>query len=178
MNTLKFSRFVSVACMAALSMVLCANDAQARTRKSTHTGPKGTAQSQVDRSPGNVKKSSTFTGQNGQTTTHEANRTTDLKTGSVNASASTTLPDGRTASRSLQSERTDTGRSTTGTATGFNGKTATIDSTTTRTDSGHNRQTTVTGPNGGKQVTTVDVTRQDGTTTRTVDRAVTPPSKP
>jgi hypothetical protein len=178
MTISKFSRYVSVVCVAALSTTLLANDAEARTRKSTHTGPRGTTQSEVDRTPGNVKKSSTFTNQNGKTTTHAANRTTDAKTGSATASASTTLPDGRTASRTLQSERTDTGRSTTGTATGFNGKTATIDSTTTRTDSGHERQTTVTGPKGGTEVTNVEVSRKDGATTKTVSRTVTPPSKP
>jgi hypothetical protein len=178
MKSFLLSRGLKLFYATAILTVLLAPEAQARTRKSSHSGPRGTRESQVDRTPGSVNKSSTFTNNQGQTTAHTATRTADPKSGTVSASASTTLPDGRTASRTLESQRTETGRTTTGTATGFNGKTATIDSTTTRTGSDYNRDTTVTGPNGGKKETTVDVARQDGTTTRTVTRTATPAPKP
>lgn len=95
--------------------------------------------------------------------------------GSVNASGSVTRPDGRTASRSFSTQKTDTGRVTSARATGFNGKTATYDASRMRTANGFERQVNATGPNGATASKHVSVAREGDTVTRTVTRTSTPP---
>lgn len=95
--------------------------------------------------------------------------------GSFNASGSVTRPDGRTASRSIASQKTDTGRTTSARATGFNGKTAAYDSTRVRTENGFERQMNATGPNGATAAKHVSVAKEGDTVTRSVTRTTTPP---
>ena len=96
--------------------------------------------------------------------------------GNFSASASTTLPGGRTAGRSVTSQKTDTGRATNAQATGFNGKTATYSSTRTDNANGYTREISAAGPNGATAAKQVTVAKQDdGTVTRTVSTTATPP---
>lgn len=115
-------------------------------------------------------RSTTVYGARGGTFQRQVNHTP----GNFSASGSARLADGRSASRSFTTQRTDTGRTTGGRVTGFNGKTGTYDSTRTRTDTGYTRQVNVAGPNGGTGSKKVDVSRQNGTVTRTVAATHTP----
>jgi hypothetical protein len=152
--------------------------AQARERSTQTTGPRGgTLDTQVTRTPGNFAKASTYTSPSGKVSTRNAARTYNPATGAASGSASTTLANGKTASSSFSSVKTDTGRSTTGQATGFNGQTSTYDSTKTNTANGFTRVATLTGPNGGTITKDVDVTKQDGSVTRTATVTKTPPPK-
>jgi hypothetical protein len=90
----------------------------------------------------------------------------------VNESAQ--LPNGKTATRTLTTEKTDTGRTTTAQATGFNGKTATFNSTRTNTAEGYTRQVTATGSNGASLSKQIDVSRENGTVSRNVTETITP----
>lgn len=134
--------FVSLASATALLAVAFALpvDVLARGRSTTVHGARGgTFQRQVNHTPGNLS-----------------------------ASGAARLADGRSASRSFATQRTETGRSTSGRVTGFNGKTGSYDSTRTRTDTGYTRQVNLAGPNGATGSKQVDVSRQNGTVTRTV----------
>ncbi|ACB75586.1 hypothetical protein [Opitutus terrae] len=95
--------------------------------------------------------------------------------GRLNASGAVTRPDGRTASRSFSTQKTNAGRVTSARATGFNGKTATYDSSRVRTANGYERQATATGPNGATASKHVSVAREGDTVTRTVTHTNTPP---
>lgn len=141
---------------------------QARTRTARAQGPQGSAERQTVRQNGDVSRTTNWTNAQGQTGTHTDQRAIDPVTRSATIGASTTLPDGRSASRHLDRVKTETGRSATGTLTGFNGNSGTINSTTTRTENGFTRDTVVTGANGKTATTEADFTRQDGTATRVV----------
>lgn len=169
-NPSSFSRLLAATALVAV-LSLTAQDAQARTRNVNTTGARGgTATRQVDRASGSVSRSSSATSADGTTASHQYQRSVDAATGDVSTSASTTLPDGRTASRSLNSTKTDTGRTTTAQATGPNGQTATLNSTTTKTDTGYVRETTATAPDGSSVSTQATVSKEGNTTTRTVSR--------
>lgn len=145
MNKNSFVSLTSAAALLAVAFALPV-DVQARSRSTTVQGARGgTFQRQVNHTPGNFS-----------------------------ASGSARLADGRSASRSFSSQKTDTGRTTSARATGPNGKTASYDSTRVRTDTGYTRQVNVAGPNGGTGSKQVDVSRQNGTVTRTVNAAHTP----
>jgi hypothetical protein len=141
------NRFLAATAVAFIALgSLLPVEAQARSRSTTITGARGTVYNrQVNKTPGKVS-----------------------------AAESVTLPNGQTASRSVNSQKTDTGRTTSAQATGLNGQTATYDSTRTKTDTGYNREATVTGPQGASATKQVDVTKQDGTITRTVTSTTTP----
>lgn len=94
--------------------------------------------------------------------------------GHYSTNRSATLPDGRTASRSFDTQRTDTGRTTTARATSLQGQTATYDSSRTRTDTGYVRDVAITGPDGGNATKQVNVSKHGGTVTRTVSTSATP----
>jgi hypothetical protein len=94
--------------------------------------------------------------------------------GNFSASKSATLPNGKSASRNVTSQRIDTGRTTRAEATGFNGQSATYNSTTTRTETGFTRQANATGPQGGTASKQVTVVNENGVVNRTVTTAVTP----
>lgn len=141
-------RILATTALALAALSLVPADAHARGRStSVHGARGGYYQRQVSRTPGHLS-----------------------------ASRSATLPDGRTAGRSVDSQRTDTGRTTSARATGFDGRTATYDATRTRTDTGYQRQVNATGPNGATASKQVDVSNQNGTVTRTVTRTATPPT--
>lgn len=141
------ARFLATAAVALVALSLAPLEAQARGRATVVHGARGrTYERQVHRSPG-----------------------------SFSASESVTLRNGKTATRSINRQRTDTGSTTSASATGFNGRTRTYDSTTTRTDSGRVREATATGPNGGTVAKDVVVTNQDGVHTRSVTVTRTPP---
>lgn len=124
--------------------------ALARTRSTHATGSKGgTYQREVKKSPGSYASSSTAT-----------------------------LPNGKTATGSLTSEKTDTGRTTSAQRTDFNGKTSSYDSTRTKTDTGYVRQAEADGKNGGTASKNVVVSKQGNTVTRTATTQVTPPPAP
>jgi hypothetical protein len=96
--------------------------------------------------------------------------------GNFSASASTTLPGGQTAGRSVTSQKTDTGRTTSARATGFGGRTATYHSTRTDVENGFTRDVSASGPLGASVAKQVAVSKQDdGTVTRTVSTTATPP---
>jgi hypothetical protein len=118
--------------------------------------------------------SATRTGRNGGVYTRQVSQTP----GHFSASGSATLPNGKSASRSFASQATETGRTTSATATGFNGKTATCGSTSTQTETGHTRSAQAVGPNGGTASKEINVSKENGVTTRTVTTATTPPAKP
>lgn len=144
----KLHRTFSAAGLAAAAFLTLATLSAARTRSTTVFGPRGGVyQRQVSHTPGHLS-----------------------------ASGSATLPNGKTATRNVTSDRTDTGRTTSAQVTGFNGKTATYNSTRTNTANGYTRQATATGPNGGAATKTVDVSQQNGTITRSVTTTVTPPT--
>jgi hypothetical protein len=94
--------------------------------------------------------------------------------GNLSASESVTLPNGKSANRSVTSQRTDTGRTTSAQATRLNGQSATYASTATRTDTGFTRQATATGANGGTVSKQVTVSNQEGVVSRTVTTDVVP----
>ena len=166
MNQSALSRLAFAALALALAGSL--SPLQARTRTTRAPGPQGSAERQTVRQQGDVSRTTTWTNAQGQTGTHTYQRDVDSVTRSAAIDASTTLPDGRSASRHLDSVKTETGRSATGTLTGFNGNSGTINSTTTRTENGFTRDTVVTGANGRTATTEVDFARQDGTATRVV----------
>jgi hypothetical protein len=120
--------------------------ASARGHRTTIIGPRGTYQRQVGQTPGHYTSSRTVTNASGQTAT-----------------------------RRFDTQKTDTGRTTTAQATGFNGQSASYTSTRTRTDNGYTRQVNATGPAGGTATKQISVSRQDGTVTRTTSTSVTPP---
>jgi hypothetical protein len=95
--------------------------------------------------------------------------------GRFTASQSATLPNGKAASRSLSTQKTDTGRTTSAQAVGFNGKSATYDSTRNRTETGYTRNATAVGPNGATASKQVNVSTQDGNVSRTVTTTKMPP---
>jgi hypothetical protein len=178
-NKMSFPSLATTALALIAFSLLSPVAAEARERSSQTTGPRGgTLDRDVDRTAGEVDKSATYTSPSGKVSTRNATRTTDRATGKVTGSATTTLANGKTASSSFTSVKTDTGRSTTAQATGFNGKTSTYDSTKTKTADGFTRVATATGPNGGTVTKDVDVSKQDGTVTRTATITKTPPSKP
>lgn len=148
MKTNSLHRLVSASALAlAVGFALTPCDAHARSRSTKAQGPRGgTAQRDVTRTPGNLA-----------------------------VAGSATLPNGKTATRTLNSQKTETGRATSVRATGFNGATATYDSATTKTNTGFNRTATATGPQGATATKEVSVTTQGGTTTRTVTTTATPP---
>lgn len=88
--------------------------------------------------------------------------------GNVSAASSATLPNGKTATRTLASGKTETGHTTSARVTGFNGKTATFDSTATKTDTGYTRQASSGGPDGATATKHVNVSRENGIVARTV----------
>ena len=154
-------------------------DALARERSTHAAGPRnGTVDREVTRKPGKVDKSTTFTSPKGKVSTRESTRSKDSETGTVTGASSTNLANGKTASSSFTSEKTDTGRTTTGEHTGFNGKTSTYDSTRTNTDNGFTRDVTKTGPNGGTLEKDITVSKEGNTVTRTETTTKTPPPTP
>ena len=94
--------------------------------------------------------------------------------GHYNSTEKATRANGKTATRTIDSQRTDTGRTTQGAVSGFNGKTATYDSTRTKTENGFTREVEATGPNGRTATKDITVAKEGDTTTRTVTRDVTP----
>lgn len=95
--------------------------------------------------------------------------------GSFGYSDSFTRPNGQTASRSMNTQVTDTGRATHAQATGYNGRTATYNSTRVDNPDGYTRQVDKAGPNGGTLSKQVVVTDTNGTVTRSVTTTKTPP---
>lgn len=140
-------RFVAFSSLAlALGVALLPATAQARGPEKALKRPHaGTYEKQVTKTPGHT------------TSTEKATRA-----------------NGKTATRTIDSQRTDTGRTTHGETTGFNGKTATYDSTRTKTENGFTREVEATGPNGRTATKDITVTKEGNTTTRTVTRDVTP----
>lgn len=146
LHSLKCSFTAMAAALVAIGC-LTPVEAHARGRSKTVEGPRGGVyQRQISRTPGNLQ-----------------------------ASGSATLPNGKSATRSLSRQKTDTGRTTSARAAGFNGKSATYDSTTTRTDTGHTRQVNATGPTGATAAKQINVSKQDGVVTRSVEKTVTRP---
>src|SRR6185312_587460 len=137
------SRFPTIAAAAFAVVIfgsLAPTGAFARQHSGRFSGARnGTLDREVTRSPGHVEKTSTYTSPKGKVSTRDASRTTDPTTGNITGSSHTTLADGKTASSTMSSEKTATGRTTTGERTGFNGKTSTYDSTKTKTDDGFTR---------------------------------------
>jgi len=174
------SSFVPVFVFAAATFIsLLPVDALARERSTHGTGPRnGTVDREVTRKPGKVDKSTTYTSPKGKISTRESERSKDAATGTGTGSSSTNLANGKTASSSFTSEKTDTGRTTTGERTGFNGKTSTYDSTRTNTDNGFTRDVTKTGPNGGALEKDITVSKEGNTVTRTETTTKTPPPTP
>ncbi len=117
-------------------------------------------------------RSTTVNGSRGGTYNRQVNKSK----GNVSASATATTPNGKTATSSLTSQKTETGRTTSAQATGFNGKTATYDSTRTKTENGYTREASAEGPNGGTVEKQVNVAKENGTVTRTVNTVKTPPT--
>ncbi len=151
-------------------------DGLARERSGRFTGARnGTVDRNVTRTPGKVDTSTTYTSPKGKVSTREATRTRDAATGTINGSSQTTLANGKTASGEFTSEKTDTGRTTTGDRTGFNGKTSTYESTRTNNDNGFTRDVTRTGPNGGTLEKDITVSKDGNTVTRTETTTKTPP---
>lgn len=149
-------------------------EALARTRSHTVVGNRGTGTREVSRHGADLSRSTTVTANNGKAWNHTYDRDVNRAEGTLDVSSSTTRPDGSTATRTLQRERTEGSRTVTGQATGFNGKTATLDSETVKTDTGFDRQTTVVGPQGKTKETHVVVTRDGNSTTRTATHTKSP----
>jgi hypothetical protein len=149
MQTITFTRILTMAAAAVVVFTsLCPVEACARGGSRTVTGSRGGVRhQQVSHTPGKFS-----------------------------ASGSASLPNGKTASRSVVSQQTDMGRTTSAQRTGFNGKTATYDSNRTKTDSGYTRQIHASGKNGSTATKQVDVSKQDGTITRSVVTTTTPPT--
>ena len=97
--------------------------------------------------------------------------------GSFSASGSATLPNGKNASRSMSTQRTTTGRTTTAQATGFNGKTASYQSTRTDTETGYVREASAIRPRGTTAAKQIVVSNHDGTVSRSVHRTRTLPKR-
>jgi hypothetical protein len=148
MKNRTLNRLITVAAVAVVAFgALSPIEAQARGRsKTVHGARGGSYQRQVNHMPGHLT-----------------------------ASKSATLPNGKTASRSLSTQKTDTGRSTSAQAIGFNGKSATYESTRSRTENGYTRHATAVGPNGATASKQVNVSSQDGNVSRTVTTTKTPP---
>jgi hypothetical protein len=174
------SRFPTIAaalCASAIFGLLTPTHSFARQHSGRFSGGRnGTLNREVKRSPGHVEKNSTYTSPKGKVSTRETTRTTDPTTGNITGSSHTTLANGKTASSSMSSQKTDTGRTTTGERTGVNGMPSTYNSTKTKTDDGFTRDVTKTGPNGGTSQKDITVSKQDGTVDRTVTTTKTPPS--
>lgn len=149
-------------------------EAMARTHSHVVVGNRGTATREVSRHGSDLRRSTTVTGSNGKTWSHAYDRDANRAAGTLDVSSSTTRPDGSSASRTLQRQRTDGSRTVTGQATGFNGKTATLNSETVKTETGFDRETTVVGTQGNTKETHVVVAKDGHTTTRTTTRTKTP----
>ena len=170
---------VASACAFATLALVQPSTLSAREHTGETTDDRGaTLDRDVQRDDGTVEKTAKYTSPSGQVSTRTATRTLDKSTGTVTGSAKTTLANGKTASSNFTSVKTDTGRTTTGQITGFNGKVSNYQSTTTRTANGFKREAVTTGPNGGTVTKDVDVTHEDGTTTRTATVTANPPAKP
>lgn len=172
----RFSTIAAAFCASAIFGLLTPTHSFARQHSGRFSGNRnGTLHREVKRSPGHVEKTSTYTSPKGKVSTRESIRATDPTTGNITGSSHTTLANGKTASSSLSSQKTDTGRTTTGERTGFNGKTSTYNSTKTKTADGFTRDLTKTGPNGGTLQKDITVSKQGGTVDRTVTTTKTPP---
>ena len=178
-TTTRFSLLTTAAFALVAFGTLAPVDALARQHSGRFSGARdGTVDRQVTRTPDHVDKSTTYTSPTGKVSTRESTRVTDPATGNVTGSSHTTLADGKTASSTLTSDKTATGRTTTVDRTGFNGKTSTDVTTQTKTADGFTRDSTKTGPNGGTVEKDVTVTKQGDTTNRTVTTTKTPPPTP
>jgi len=158
---------------------LCPANGSARERSGHANAPRnGTVDREVTRTPGKVDRSTTYTSPQGKVSTRESTRTKDAATGTINGSSSTTLANGKTADSRFTSEKTDTGRTTTGERTGFNGKTSGYSSTRTNTTDGFTREVTKTGPKGATLEKDIAVTKDGNTVTRTETTTKTPAPTP
>ncbi|WP_414662573.1 hypothetical protein [Horticoccus sp. 23ND18S-11] len=177
MKTTALASCVSKLALALLGLAtVAAAPLHARGRNVAGNGPKGgTYQREIERSAGTVTKNATATNAAGQTVTRNQTRTVDRAEGTVTGSATTTLPGGKTATSTVQSEKTETGRTTTAQATGPNGGTATYESTSTRTETGFTREAVAAGPKGGSATKDVTVSKEAGVIKRTVAGTKTPP---
>ena len=126
---MKFSRYILA--LAALT-VLATLPAQARNLTRSASGPRGHAQSQINRTHGASTRTTTWTDNAGASGSHTATRTVDATTQTLTKESGTTLRDGRTTSRQATTTRTESGVDRTVTATGPNGTTVSREASVTR----------------------------------------------
>ena len=126
---MKFSRYILA--LAALT-VLATLPAQARNLTRSASGPRGHAQSQINRTHGASTRTTTWTDNAGASGSHTATRTVDASTHTLTKESGTTLRDGRTTSRQATTTRTESGVDRTVTATGPNGTTVSREASVTR----------------------------------------------
>ena len=126
---MKFSRYILA--LAALT-VLATLPAQARNLTRSASGPRGHAQSQINRTHGASTRTTTWTDNAGASGSHTATRTVDASTHTLTKESGTTLRDGRTTSRQATTTRTESGVDRTVTATGPNGTTVRREASVTR----------------------------------------------
>jgi hypothetical protein len=126
---MKFSRYILA--LAALT-VLATLPAQARNLTRSASGPRGHAQSQINRTHGASTRTTTWTDNAGASGSHTATRTVDATTQTLTKESGTTLRDGRTTSRQATTTRTESGVDRTVTATGPNGTTVSREVSVTR----------------------------------------------
>jgi hypothetical protein len=165
-----FSSKFALTALVAGALIISANSAFAaakthiRTRTGTYqnsNGKSGTFTDTTTHSPGETQRQDSWTNQDGKTGTHESTRTWDKTTGTGTVSSSTTLPDGKTSSRTGTIAKTgDNTYESKGTVTTPNGKVATYDAVTTKTATGRTTQDTITGPNGKQTTVNSTVTKE------------------
>jgi len=161
-----------------LPSVLLAGQPRVKSRTGTYqssNGNSGTFKTSTTSGPGSRQSSTIWTNQNGQSGDHASSSNWNKSTDSGSFSSSTTLIDGKSASRN--GTITETAPNTyqiQGTQTGFNGQTSTFDFTKTKSASGSSTVGTITGPKGGVSTYDSTVTKTDNGYTR--DTAITGPN--
>jgi hypothetical protein len=182
-----------------------ASAAEKKAKTKQHTGTysnskdkTGTFDKTTTKQKGVRNSETNWTNQNGGTGNRTTQQTWDKETKTGTHAATTTLPNGKTATTqgtvkknedgsfsndatrtgfngqtqtiNTTTTKTENGRTTTGTITNPDGKTATINTTASHANGQANKNTVVTGEGGKTREKTVSTTKNpDGTTTRVIE---------
>ena len=112
--------------------LLAALPAQARNLTRSASGPRGHAQTQINRAHVTSTRTTTWTDNAGQSGHHTATRTVDHTAQTLTKESCTTRRDGRTTSRHATTTRTESGVDRTVTATGPDGTSVRRETSVTR----------------------------------------------
>jgi hypothetical protein len=139
------------------------------TYSGSWTGPKGntaSTQGTVTKTDDGWNRTGSWTGPQGNTSTFE--KTVTKTDNGFEHTQTWTGADGKTVTNTGTLTKTEGGWTNAGTVTGPNGKTGTYEDIGTKTDNGWTKSQEWTGPNGNTATRGVEVTHEEGVTTKTI----------